>query len=326
MMFVKRLFDKQYSFLRTVRPIYLIHNLFNYASLKENKPLYKQLGLPKPVWWSISGKDFVGKKADSPWLDRVNAKQALILDGRFQLFPAVIQQEMLQWPDQGYMVLQRFFDPGEVDTINNEIERLIAKGDLYLNYSGKQIISAYKKSTLINQLLKRKELVQILEFILDKEVNLFQTINFLKGSEIQPHSDFFHMATFPAGNSLAVWIALEDVDENNGPLLYYPGSHKLPYIHSHDFAHESSFFHLDPQLYMKYESRIKDLIEKSGLKSQQFYAKKGDVFIWHGNLLHGGAAIRDKERTRKSMVIHYFAKNVICYHEITQRPAIQNNK
>ena len=31
----------------------------------------------------------------------------------------------------------------------------------------------------------------------------------------------------------------------------------------------------------------------------------------------------DKERTRKSMVFHYYAKDVICYHEITQRPTLK---
>jgi hypothetical protein len=30
----------------------------------------------------------------------------------------------------------------------------------------------------------------------------------------------------------------------------------------------------------------------------------------------------NKSLTRKSMVIHYYAKNVIKYHEITERPAL----
>ena len=51
-------------------------------------------------------------------------------------------------------------------------------------------------------------------------------------------------------------------------------------------------------------------------------AKKGDVFIWHANLIHGGSPIKDHSLTRKSMVIHYYAKDVIKYHEITERPSI----
>jgi len=46
------------------------------------------------------------------------------------------------------------------------------------------------------------------------------------------------------------------------------------------------------------------------------------MVIWHANLLHGGEPILDPALTRKSMVIHYYAKDVVKYHEITERPAI----
>ena len=31
-----------------------------------------------------------------------------------------------------------------------------------------------------------------------------------------------------------VWIALEDVDPDEGPLSYYPGSPRLPYVSAGD--------------------------------------------------------------------------------------------
>jgi hypothetical protein len=34
--------------------------------------------------------------------------------------------------------------------------------------------------------------------------------------------------------------------------------------------------------------------------------KKGDVAIWHSNLLHGGAQVVDESRTRHSLAVHYF--------------------
>ena len=37
-------------------------------------------------------------------------------------------------------------------------------------------------------------------------------------------------------------------------------------------------------------------------------AKKGDVLIWHAQLYHRGARIRDAlNRTRRSLVAHYFS-------------------
>ena len=50
--------------------------------------------------------------------------------------------------------------------------------------------------------------------------------------------------------------------------------------------------------------------------------QKGDVLVWHANLIHGGEPQTNPESTRKSMVFHYYAQDAICYHEITQRPSL----
>jgi len=43
----------------------------------------------------------------------------------------------------------------------------------------------------------------------------------------------------------------------------------------------------------------------------RFYdAKKGDVFLWHGMLVHGGSPVKNPALTRKSMVIHYLTNGV----------------
>jgi ectoine hydroxylase-related dioxygenase (phytanoyl-CoA dioxygenase family) len=76
--------------------------------------------------------------------------------------------------------------------------------------------------------------------------------------------------------------------------------------------------------YHKYENAIDAVISKNVLKKELFAAKKGDIFIWHANILHGGEKILNPLSTRKSMVLHFFTEEVICYHEITQRPAIFN--
>jgi phytanoyl-CoA hydroxylase len=66
------------------------------------------------------------------------------------------------------------------------------------------------------------------------------------------------------------------------------------------------------------EKQIKD----HGIDPVVFNAEPGDVLIWHANLVHGGSPHLNKEKTRRSMVMHYFGKDVVCYHELTQRPAI----
>ena len=130
------------------------------------------------------------------------------------------------------------------------------------------------------------------------------------------------MTTYPLGYLIAVWIALEDTNENNGPLFYYPGSHRLPYLLNNDYNEKSTALKLGNNNYTDYENAVEEIIQKNQFEKKVFFAKKGDIFIWHANLLHGGLNITDHSLTRKSMVIHYYAKDVIKYHEITERPSL----
>jgi ectoine hydroxylase-related dioxygenase (phytanoyl-CoA dioxygenase family) len=130
------------------------------------------------------------------------------------------------------------------------------------------------------------------------------------------------MTTFPLGYLIAVWIALEDITPGCGPLFYYKGSHKLPYVLNNNYDHGGNYFLLGKDAYKKYENAIAAVIETNELKKEIFIAKKGDIFIWHANILHGGEKIQLPSSSRKSMVLHFFTEEAICYHEITQRPAI----
>ncbi len=67
---------------------------------------------------------------------------------------------------------------------------------------------------------------------------------------------------------------------------------------------------------------MEELIREKDLQKEVFLAKKGDILIWHANLIHGGLPVVNPALTRKSMVIHYYATDVIKYHEITERPSL----
>lgn len=87
---------------------------------------------------------------------------------------------------------------------------------------------AYRKIAVLRKIAIENKLIELLSSILSDNAKLFQSINFLMGSEQETHSDSIHMTTFPLGGLLGVWIALEDVELDNGPLHYFPASHKLP--------------------------------------------------------------------------------------------------
>ena len=319
---MKNLIQKYTGFIRNFRLVHYLYNLWHRKGLKHNKHLYPYFDLKKSVYASISHKDFINKKAKKPWLDSVVNDKDIQNHPLFCRFPEHIEAQILKWNKTGFVLWEHFLDEETIASINTEVDELIKKNEVDFNYTNRKIFNAYQKSYTIRKVIKDKKLLELLSFILDKKVLPFQTINFLKGSEQQAHSDSIHMSTFPNGYLIAAWFALEDISMEQGPLSYFPGSHHLPYLTNADYENTSNHWVLDGNANIKYEKKVQDVIEKNNIPKQIFLAKKGDVFIWHANLMHGGEPMLNQELTRKSMVVHYFANDVICYHEISERPAI----
>jgi hypothetical protein len=315
------MFKRVISRLRDFKFTYVVYNFFHRRKLQHNQPFYKNLQIKKPVYWNVSSEDFANLPQQSPWLDQPGAKELLLNQDKYKELPEPTRQQLLQWIDQGYIILKNFLSATEVDAVNREIDLLLQQKKLKPLGNGK-IMFAIRKTLLLKKIAEDKRVTKLFEFIFQQPVVAFQSINFLKGSQQRAHSDSIHMTTYPLGYLSAAWFALEDIDDKNGSLFYYPGSHKLPYVLSPDFDHKSGLLQLDPDTNGRYEDKIAAIIESNRLVKTDFHAAKGDVFLWHANLIHGGNPITDPARTRKSMVVHYFARNVIKYHEISQRPAL----
>lgn len=309
-----------FSSLKKFKPTHWVYNLLHYKSLLHNKQAFKAYNLHKPLFASISSKDFPDKKSRA-WLDTGDSKALVPNHPGFINFPAQVQEQMINWSANGFMLLPGFFDDNIVSAVNKEIDSIVEKHLITPTHDNK-LPFANKISPVIKSVTYTPRLINILNFLLAKEVVPFQTLNFIKGSNQRAHSDSIHMTTYPLGYLIAVWIALEDTNENNGPLFYYPGSHKLPYLLNNDFNETSTVLKLGRNDYTDYEDVVEEIVQKNHLEKKVFLAKKGDVFIWHANLIHGGSPIIDHSLTRKSMVIHYYAKDVIKYHEISERPSL----
>ena len=308
------------SFLRRFKLSYSAYNVFQHRRLVHNLPLYRRLGLNKQYFSPVSSRDFAHLPPDAglppvpPLAERLAAAPA------FRALPPASQASLLAFEEHGFAVLPAFLDADAVDGINQELDQLIAGKHISRRYRNK-FMFAFRQSARIRA-AGEGGLRALVSALLGHEATLFQSINFLTGSEQHTHSDSIHMSTFPLGGMAAAWVALEDITPDNGPLHYYPGSHRLPYYLNADYQNEGSAWLTGDQDYTAYEATIARKITEAGIQKQIFLARKGDVFIWHANLLHGGEPQHDRARTRKSMVFHYFSRAHICYHEITQRPAL----
>src|SRR5207344_1806798 len=81
----------------------------------------------------------------------------------------------------------------------------------------------------------------------------------------------------------ATWVALEDVVPGRGELTYYEGSHLIPGIR---YADGSKRFMpgIDDD---DARARILEQCRERGCAKRDFIAKKGDVFLWAADLVHG---------------------------------------
>ena len=291
-----------------------------------NVPLYKSFGLKKKYYSPVSSKDFKHlKDIHVPTDDAQLIRQRLNSTTAFHNVSDVDQRSLYAFPENGFAILKHYFSSEHVDKVNAEIDSLLQDHKVKPLSNGK-IMFAYKQSKFLTSLANDDGLNQLLSALLGNNAVLFQSINFFKGSEQHTHSDSIHMTTYPEGGLLGVWIALEDIGTDNGPLHYYPSSHKLPYYMNADYDNEGNKWLLGGKSYEAYEKMIDEKIHQHQIKKEIFYAEKGDVLIWHANLFHGGEPHLDKTKTRKSMVFHYFRQGDVCYHEITQRPALMDFK
>lgn len=315
--------QKYTGFLRRLKPLYELYNLSVRKSLLHNQALYKQWGIHKSIISDIDSRDFETiQEPFQPWLDKDPTKEQISHQVGFDEFPANIQESILQWPEKGYLILEGFLEDKRVEAILKEVNRLLTDKSVDFNYTGTKIMDAHRHSEVMDACFRDEQLLRLMSFLLGKKVVPFQTINFMEGSRQRAHADVMHMTTFPKGFLIAAWVALEDIHPDAGPLFYYPGSHQWPYVGNKELGLAKNAWLIEPNVNTRYEDYQEAQIKKRGAKPEVFLARKGDLLVWHANLLHGGMPVLNPTLTRKSMVAHYFAEGVICYHEISQRPAI----
>ncbi|MBP6643604.1 MAG: phytanoyl-CoA dioxygenase family protein [Flavobacteriales bacterium] len=323
---MRKFLDRYYGTLRKIKANYVLLNIFNLKKLAHARRMYEKYGIQRSVLLPISSIDLPKSPAtDLPWLDTSIGVARLKTDPKLASFDTPTQEAIKAWPANGYVILRGLFKSEEVNSINNEIDRLIRDKVVDFNFTGRKIMFAFHHSDLLRKYVHDRRILDVMDYLLGKKMNVFQSINFLTGSEQAAHSDSIHMTTHPLGYMCAAWIALEPITPDNGPLVYHVGSHKLPYLLNGSYDHGGNQFVIGEDAYLRYEQAVDRSIQTGNFKHKELLAEPGDVLIWHANLLHGGKKMTTPNASRKSMVIHCFADDVLCYHELTQRAAMMDD-
>ena len=163
-----------------------------------------------------------------------------------------------------------------------------------------RIQDGYRTSQTVKDIECYKRITQLLTKLYGRQAYAFQTLNLRYGSQQATHSDAMHFHSAPERYMCGVWVTLEDVSFDTGPLHYYPGSHKLP---TYDCC-QLGCAPTDKIDQTVYEALWEKLTEAHVLEKQTFEAKAVDALIWSANLLHGGERILRAGTSRWSQVTH----------------------
>lgn len=232
----------------------------------------------------------------------------------------MLSSKLKSFYENGYVVLKRAIPVSEIDDFWHNVEKQISDNK-WLTFSlfGK----LFKNSDLDADIFNAGNVLRITDMEAHSEISrnvmlhpaitsffqsyyghppsAIQSLTYKYSSQQGAHSDL-HLVSppsvgreYPRDTLAAAWIACEDANEENGALVIYPGSHKFP-------KKSLNFFKGDYKAWVDY---LDNVCKKNGCEPQIFEANKGDVLIWHGDLVHAGGLIKNPDKTRKSFVIHY---------------------
>ena len=186
------------------------------------------------------------------------------------------------------------------------------QSDGYARGEGLRVQDAWLFDENVKSLATNSTVLQLLSALYGRRAWPFQTLNFPVGTQQHYHTDSVHFSSVPERFMCGAWVALEDVDMDSGPLVYYPGSHKWPiYVNEHLGVGGGRG---------NYERLWRDLVAQSGVQPAYFMPRKGQALIWAANLLHGGSRQSDPRKTRWSQVTHYYFEGCAYYTPLLSDP------
>ncbi len=164
----------------------------------------------------------------------------------------------------------------------------------------RKIESPCRKDPAFGALARDERLVSLIRQLLGQEPLFCRDQAFMKpprfGSAKPYHQDNFYFRCTPADGVITAWIALDDVDEENGCLRYIDGSHRkgiLPHTPIPGEPHNLA---------------VADALIDQSRESLAIVGKGGVVFH-HGETLHTSHR-NQSPRWRRAYATHWVTANV----------------
>lgn len=242
-----------------------------------------------------------------------------LTDEQPEVTKTVIEQAPLEllpekqrfWREHGYVVLPNLIPTDVLDEYAAVRERLPKERSAPTNYwGGWHFPTPFMICPQLLDLATYHSLMHELASLVGEYMGLHLALTGWVSTERAWHQDTYLNPSFLWSHYAAAWIALDDIDGDAGPFELVEGSHLWPALRQDKlFRYLAPDQRASPHWPTFTQGEVARVcaeeMERRGSKISSFVPKRGDVLIWHSNLIHRGSAPKNPELLRKSLICHY---------------------
>lgn len=212
----------------------------------------------------------------------------------------------------GYVALKGFLSTDEVNDLRTNLHRFFIEvlpgmPDYHVFYEEKgnqntlkQLQQMFTYDPYFHQMTYGSKFEKVAEILLEYKVigKNMQYFNKppLVGKPTPPHQDGYYFMLEPS-EAVTMWLALEEVDEENGCVRYVKGSHNQGY-RPHGRTNTLGF-----------SQGITDYGNESDLAAEvPIPAQPGDLLVHHAMTIHRADGNQSGDRTRQALGFIYYAE------------------
>ena len=147
-----------------------------------------------------------------------------------------------------------------------------------------------------------------------KEIDIAVALHVTKTRMTVQHTGWHLDATHPHDvgpkNYVGGLVALGDCDENNGAIEAIPGSHKWDLNYRERYSNPDRNTHIKTDEFEEHRANINAEIVR-------LHARRGDLQVWHGRLVHRAARPTGNGLKRPAVVAHW-CNRLVAESEVTK--------
>ena len=222
------------------------------------------------------------------------------------------QQLKANFREDGFIFFPSFLDTNEIEEvkanmtsfIQNKVPAMPTEMVYYEDHTDKETLKQLQRlfvfDDFFHQMMFKSRFEYLAGILLDDDV-IGKNIQYFNkppqiGKPTPPHQDGYYFMLTP-NEALTMWLALEDVDEENGCVRYVKGSHRDG-MRPHGRTKTLGF-----------SQGITDFGKPTDLEREVYFpTKAGDLLVHHSLTIHWAEGNTSAVRSRKAMGFIYYAE------------------